>query len=417
MAVSATGAQAWVIRPGCLFDDRDGFIDGVDLLVDGSTIARIAPRGSLPSSLPVHHAEDATLIPGLFDSHVHLTFSADAQVVPNLINDSHDRQVRRAVDNAQEALRHGVTSLADCGASTEVILQARERLQDQHPCAPRLLVSGAPITAVNGHCHWLGGTVSDFEQALEAMDHLLDSGVDFIKLMLTGGNLTSGSDPRTHQFDDSFMEQVALACRARGVPLVVHVHTEAAVRRAGEVGATIAAHGTCMQPDGRIHLGPGTIAALLAGGTAVDATITVGARTDFPGATANSLTRHGQRRDMLPAFAQMSQAGIAILAGTDAGVPGVPHGVVADAITALVAEVGLPIDAALRAGTCLPAQAFGLGSTTGSLRAGLQADLLLLDGDLRRDLGALQRPRQVWRAGMLVAREGHLVDQVPPAGE
>lgn len=410
MAVTPAHWPIWVLRPGCLFDDDEGFVEDVDVLVEGTGIQAVARRGSLPASLPVLQALDGTLIPGLVDSHVHLTFSADADVVANLLNDDPQRQVQRAVDNARAALLRGVTTLADCGARTEVILLARAQLQAEEPLAPRLLVSGAPITAVNGHCHWLGGTVSDIDQAREALEQLLESGVDFVKLMLTGGNLTSGSDPRTHQFDDAFLDQIARECRQRDVALVVHVHTEAAVRRAGEVGATIAAHGTCMRPDGQIRLGQATIDALRAGGTSVDATITVGARTEFPGATPNSLTRHGQRRDMLPVFAQMAGAGIPILAGTDAGVPGVEHGVIADAITALVAEVGLPLEAALRSGTSTAARAFGLDGVTGSVKAGLDADLVLLDGDLRVDVDALRRPRQVWRAGSLVASDGRLIN-------
>ncbi|MFM8895828.1 MAG: amidohydrolase family protein, partial [Actinomycetales bacterium] len=107
---------------------------------------------------------------------------------------------------------------------------------------------------------------------------------------------------------------------------------------------------------------------------------------------------------------QMAGAGIPILAGTDAGVPGVEHGVIADAITALVAEVGLPLEAALRSGTSTAARAFGLGGVTGSVKAGLDADLVLLDGDLRVDVDALRRPRQVWRAGSLVASDGRLIN-------
>lgn len=399
---------AWLLRPGCLLSADGGFVEGHAVVVRGSRIESVLPPGRQDWDGPVLDAPQATLLPGLFDSHVHLTFSADGEVVANLLSEDHQEQVARAAANARAALLRGVVTLADCGGRTDVMLDLRARMRAPDAVGPRVLVSGSPITAIDGHCHWLGGAVADGSAALALARDLIAADVDFVKVMFTGGNLTAGSDPRLHQFDAAALRGISEACREQGRALVVHAHTEAAVRLAAEAGVTVIAHGTCLSPDGTIGIDEVTVSALRASGTAVDATITVGARTDFPGAGDNAIPRHLQRQAMLPVFREMAASGITILAGTDAGVPGVAHGDIAASIVALTSEVGMPLEQALAAATSLPARAYGLAGTTGSIARGLEADLLLLDGDVRADLTALQRPSRVWRSGRLLVRDGEL---------
>lgn len=406
---------AWLLRPGCLLSADEGFVEGGAVVVRGSRIESVLPPGLHGWDGPVLEAPEATLLPGLFDSHVHLTFSADGEVVANLLRDDHEGQVARAMANARQALLRGVVTLADCGGRTDVMLDLRARLRAPGAVGPRVLVSGSPITAIDGHCHWLGGAVADESAALALARDLITAEVDFVKVMFTGGNLTAGSDPRLHQFDAVALGAISAVCRQSGRALVVHAHTEAAVRLAAEAGVTVIAHGTCLSPEGAIGINEATVAALRASGTAVDATITVGARTDFPGAGDNAIPRHLQREAMLPVFREMAASDIAILAGTDAGVPGVAHGDIAASIVALTSEVGMPLEQALAAATRLPAQAYGLADTTGSIALGLKADLLLVDGDVRVDLTALQRPSRVWRSGQLLVRDGEFAAASEPA--
>jgi len=412
---SVTGQPAWLLRPGCLFTPDEGFVEGHAVVVNGSLIESVRPPGRQQWDGPVLEAPEATLLPGLFDSHVHLTFSADGEVVANLRSEDHDQQVARAMANAREALLRGVVTLADCGGRTEVMLDVRAALQAPAAIGPRVLVSGSPITAVDGHCHWLGGAVADGNSALALARDLIAAGVDFVKVMFTGGNLTSGSDPRLHQFEGQALADISEACRQVGRALVVHAHTEAAVRLAADAGATVIAHGTCMSPDGDIAIDEATLAALRASGTAVDATITVGAHTDFPGAGDNAVPRHLQRQAMLPVFRAMATGGVTILAGTDAGVPGVAHGDIAASIIALAREVGMSPEQAVAAASSLPAKVLGLADATGSLAPGLAADLLLVDGDVRSDLDALRRPSRVWRSGRLLVRDGELATRAEAA--
>ena len=92
--------------------------------------------------------------------------------------------------------------------------------------------------------------------------------------------------------------------------------------------------------------------------------------------------------------------GVRVVSGLDAGAgPVKAHGNIALAIADLLVA-GFPVDEALATATAVAADACGLGDVTGSLRAGLAADLLVVDGDLRTDLDALRRPVAVLARGV-----------------
>ncbi|MEI6372248.1 MAG: amidohydrolase family protein [Actinomycetes bacterium] len=404
----------WVLQPECLMLPSGELVSQHDLLVEGDQIAAIVPRGRVPEGAVVHEATGMTLLPGLIDSHVHLTFSADGDMVRHLVEEGPAAQTERALDNARRTIVGGVTTVFDCGGRTDVMLAVREALSGEGAQGPTTLVSGAPITTSEGHCHWLGGGADSEDEVLAMARSLAAAGVDMVKIMLTGGNVTHGSNPRMLQYPLDLLQALSRVCRELGLPLVVHAHTEAAVLMAASAGAQVVVHATCQNGDGEISLAEPTVAALLDSGIVVDATVTVGALTDFPGATPRAAYRHEQRRAMLPVFARLAVAGVPLLAGTDAGVPGVQPGRVGDAVIALHREVGIDLSAALLAATRTPAEVLGRGGQVGSLAVGMQADLLLVNGDVRSDVEAMRRVHSVWRGGRMVVSAGALLP-VPEA--
>jgi imidazolonepropionase-like amidohydrolase len=239
------------------------------------------------------------------------------------------------------------------------------------------------------------------------------AGVDLIKVMVTGGNITKGSNPLALQFPPESIAALARECARLGKPLVTHAHTAEAVELSAAVGARVIAHATCSVGDGAIVLSDETLEALVAGGSYVDPTLmvahlAVGADTD------PSERRVEQRRAMLPLLRTMNRSGVPLLAGTDAGVPGVPHGSVSGSMVALHREVGLSVGDALLAGTRNAASAFRIDDEVGSIEPDLVADLLLVDGLVDVDFEAIERPLAVWQAGVLVASSG-LVSYLSPA--
>jgi imidazolonepropionase-like amidohydrolase len=404
--VSGDG-QAWAIRPGSVLLPDGTLATGYDVVVRDGLIADVGASGTYGDVAEVVDVPGASLVPGLIDSHVHLTFSADAHLVDNILRESPSAQVARGAGNAQRALAAGVTTAVDCGGITDVVVALRDGIAAGNLVGPRLLVSGAPLTTTAGHCHWLGGTCDSQDDLVRTMRSQVAAGVDVIKVMVTGGNITVGSNPARLQFAPEAIVALAGECERLGKALVTHAHTAEAVELSAAVGARVIAHATCAHADGSIDLEPTTVKALLASGSYVDPTLMV-ARPGYGDGSDRSERRLEQRKAMLPVFRAMSEAGVPILAGTDAGVPGVPHGSVAGSVVALHREVGLSVEQALSAATSMPAHAFGIDGHVGALRAGLSADLLLVDGLLEHDVEAVGRPLAVWKAGALVARSGVL---------
>jgi imidazolonepropionase-like amidohydrolase len=159
------------------------------------------------------------------------------------------------------------------------------------------------------------------------------------------------------------------------------------------------AHATCAQQDGAIALGPSTVELLVRAGSYVDPTLMV-ARDGV------AQRRAEQRTAMIPLLRTMHDAGVPLTAGTDAGVPGVAHGSVSDAVVNQHEDVGLDLPAALLAATAIPARAYGIDGEVGAIAAGLAADLLLVDGRVDQDIRAVTRPVAVWRDGNLAMRDG-----------
>jgi len=99
------------------------------------------------------------------------------------------------------------------------------------------------------------------------------------------------------------------------------------------------------------------------------------------------------------AYASMLALGIPMVASTDAGIPGVFHHDLPHALVVFGKIAELSPEATLQSTTSGAARALGLAHLTGSLRPGLAADLLLVDGDPLSDLTAITRPIGVWARG------------------
>jgi imidazolonepropionase-like amidohydrolase len=401
--------DTFALRVGVALLPGRGFVEDVTVLVENGTILEVGEGGEIApkGELELVSTPSSTLLPGLIDSHVHLSFSGGLDPVGDVVGVSDSQLALRAYHNSMVALARGVTTLVDCGARGGVVIKMRDMLESGELPGPRVLAAGAPITTTAGHCAWLGACADSLDEVVREARRQVGAGADLLKVMVTGGNLTPGSNPSMLQYAPEVVLALAAEARRLGRILVAHAHSEEAVALAAQAGIPIVSHATC-RSSGGIGLSDETLASLLGAGTVIDATITVGMLEDPDCTPPDGGARAQVRSEMLTVFKSMHNSGVRLLAGTDGGVTSVGHGGVARAVLALHREVGLDLVDALGAATLNPAAAVGIGATTGSISGGLSADLILLDGDIRTQPDLLRTPAAVWSRGRLAATAGSL---------
>ncbi|GAA1805734.1 amidohydrolase family protein [Luedemannella flava] len=333
---------------------------------------------------------DATVLPGLIDTHVHLVAGDEPDALSldaRRLAAEREHVVRRSLLAQRRA---GVTTVRDLGDNRFAVLDRAVRDDE-----PSVVGSGPPITSVGGHCAALGGGVDDSDGLRDAVAERQDHGAQVVKIIVSGGAMTAGSDLLRLQFDVAEVRLVVDEAHRRGLPVTAHAHPVSAVEVCLAAGVDAIEHCTCLTGTGIV-----TPDAVLHGLAERQVTVcpTFGRLPTLPPSPQAVEVMRRTGMTLEARFAQVGRlhaAGVPLLAGSDAGIhPAKPHGVLAFAVAELVTS-GLPVDAAIRTATAGAAQACGLAGTVGRLRAGMVADLLVVDGDVARDVLALTRVRDV----------------------
>jgi imidazolonepropionase-like amidohydrolase len=229
----------------------DGFV-----LVEGATITAVGRRAELGEAHDgIQHVDlgDATLMPGLINGHVHLTFSGTTSVVEDYTREAGDglpALTLRAVHNLAAAARVGVTTVRDLGTVNEVAFAVRAAAADGRVTAPRVLSSGRPLTVTGGHCHWFSHCCDNADQIRTAVRRQVHEGADVIKIFASGGNMTPRTNPHEPQYTEDELRACIQEARRLQVPVAAHAHAPEAIRRAVAAGATTIEHCLFETPDG-----------------------------------------------------------------------------------------------------------------------------------------------------------------------
>lgn len=396
------------LRSEVVFDGERFLPGGATVLVDAGSIVGVEPASyDVPADCPVT-TYDGTILPGLVDAHVHLVSDGSLgslERAGTATDAEIDAQIERSLQ-AQAA--HGVTTVRDLGDRSYRTLAFRAAATGQ----PRVVAAGPPITTPGGHCHFLGCTAPDATALRDAVAEHVERGVDAIKVMASGGFLTAGTDMLGAQYDSGDLRALVEAAHAAGLPAVAHAHSVAGIEAALGAGVDSIEHFTGICEEGSV-LSDDLLDRVAAAGIQVDPTMgndmTLAATLPPPPPQVQQvmdqldLDRDAFFDQRYAAVARMREHGVWVVPGVDAGaMPLKPHGNAWIAVKDL-ADAGWPVAEALAAGTSAAARACGVDDVTGALRAGLAADVLVVDGDLRDDMAALGRPAEVLVRGARVA--------------
>lgn len=381
-----TGLSDQLITPGAVTIEADA-ITYVGSLADAPTAGERVDLG------------DVTLMPGLIDVHVHLTFSASETVIEDYLADSTEMHLIRAVENARRALFAGITTVRECGGRNAEVFALREASQRGIILAPRIIAAGASITTTGGHC-WFFGLEADNEDDLRrAVRQQVKAGADYIKVMATGGGLTPRTNPAAPQYSQQHMLAIVEeATRLANLRTSAHCHGTPGILYAARAGVTTIEHCSFQNPTGYEYNQEAALA-VRASGCYVCPTIAIAERAShsFP---ADHRIPQMRKRILGPRITNLRllrELGVPLISGSDAGVTLTPFEDFAYNVTMLVDEVGLDTHYALESATVRAAEALGRPDL-GALEAGRAADLLAVAGNPLADIHAL------WNVKAVVAR-------------
>lgn len=397
------GAQSFVVKDVRVFDGERA-TERRSVLVENGRISRVGgPDVQIPRGTEVIDGRGRTLLPGLIDSHVHLTDSVAADL--------------------RQALSLGVTTVLDMFSGSTRFERIKEMRAADSVGLADVRTAGTGASAPGGHPSQMGGppmpTLADSSQAAGFVSQRVAEGSDFIKIVYDDLASLGMSLPMLQK---NTLYGLIAAAHVHSKRAVVHALSEAYARTAIEAGA-----------DGLAHLFTGaTVSADFAdvvashGAFVIPTLGVVLASCGQPNGASivgDSLLRPFIRpmwRPMMSrvinwpngpkscegtraAVRQLAAKNVPILAGTDAPSPGQTYGASLHGELVLLMSAGLTAPQALTAATSAPARAFGL-TDRGRITAGLRADLLLVEGDPTTDITATRRIVAIWKRGVRVAR-------------
>ena len=404
--------RTWAIRAARLFDGTGApaVEDGV-AVIEGERVAAAgtASEVAVPAGAEVVDAGDATLLPGLIDAHVHMlhTGSASSGVDSRAMN---DRQLLLVgARNCLAALRSGLTTVRDCGDHDYMTLTLRDSIAAGALPGPRMLCSGPVITSTAGQLWWTGIECDTPDELRRAVRTLVKNGVDFIKLMGSGGNATPGSNPEISQFDEEGYCAVATDAHRLGKRVAVHVHGVDAIRYAVDAGMDTLEH--CpFRANGGIEYDAALAEDIRRKGIivsiAMPATWYRLRAEDMRDVRAHPGHLWESRPESIRA---MYEAGVKLVVSSDQGSTGTAIDELHLLMEYLVERVGMSAESVIHGATGLAAEALGIEDDLGTIAPGKLADLAVVEGDPLSDMSAMADVRTVVKGGRVVVRDGAVV--------
>jgi imidazolonepropionase-like amidohydrolase len=410
------------------------------ILVDGDRIEAVGTVETLPVPPGYERisTEGMSVLPGLWDMHVHLMINGHADYGhwhPTYL-DRFATEIMPA--SAEQLLLAGITTARDLGAPLEASLTVRDGIRDGRFHGPRLFVSGPFIQHVaypGGEAYRWG--VSGERDARAKVRQLAEAGVDVIKLI--------DQDEMTYEEAAAVVDEA----HKHGLPVVAHSHRPGEIRRGLAIGVDNFEHtGLAAAPEypadimdalkertatGRVRGGPLYWTPTVEGLWNYDLVI------ENPEHLDNECWKRGLEPDTVADIAesvrspkellyfdltpkrkptlirkihQLREAGVVLLIGTDSGIPMKFHCQSTwNELDVWVNVMGIPPIEAIRAATYWPAKMMKVADQWGTVTPGKYADIIAVRGDVVKHINLLQRVDLVMKGGELYKRDGLPVDR------
>jgi imidazolonepropionase-like amidohydrolase len=380
---SPTSAQTRpiVLKSSTVLDGKGHTLTNTIIVIEGTKIVRVG--GAAPSGAIIYDLTNFTVTPGWIDTHAHLFWHFSNGRLAGK-DEPPSQAILHAAENAVLSLNAGFTTVQSPGSPEDKDL--RGAIDRGILSGPRILTSLEPLTEQSGPPEKLRELVRERKQ----------QGADFIKLFASKSIREGGAQTMT----DAQLQAACGEAKALGLRTIVHAHSAESAKAATLAGCTSIEHGAYVTDD--------VFDLMAQHGTYYDPNIGLVLQNYLE--NKEKFLGIGNYNEQGFAFMEKGKSivldtfkkalkhpDLKIIYGTDA-VAGA-HGRNAEEFIVRVHEGGQDPMAALISATSLSAESLGLGSATGSIAPGMDADIIAFDGNPLQDVTAARRVLFAMKAG------------------
>lgn len=370
-----------------------------DVLIDNGVI-RIGSSASHPVYDVEKNLDGLYLLPGIIDCHAHVSMVCGTRHMPDFFASSENDLVIDSVVNAERMVRNGITTIRDCGGKRFETLSVRNYINKGKILGPRILCSGTPLKAIGGHEPGM-----DYTGPIEArakVREFLYRGVDFIKVMVTGGLGKAGEKPGCVEITQEELSAITEEAVRHGKKVACHCHSKEGMQMIINAGASSIEHSTFLDKE--------IDEQLIEKGIYVVPTFLPYMNYALYGEENNQLmdtvlAARAIVSEKKTRFREAYEMGVKIAFGRDSGGFLMDQGRFVEEML-FMEDAGMSRADIINSATRNAADLLGLSDITGAIEDGKDADLVILRSNPLDDLKAFEESLDgVYARGVFVERE------------
>ncbi len=393
-----------LLKPDRVFDGENMHTGWVVLIKNDSIAAAGPMQFKLPAGTQIIELKNTTLLPGLIEGHAHIFLHPYNEVAwdHQVLKESRAERTARAVNHAKATLMAGFTTIRDLGTEGAMYDDAglKTAIEKGIIPGPRMIIATRAIVAkgtygpnpdnADADVNKGAEEVTGLESMANAVRTQIGKGADFIKIYADYRyGLNKEAVPTFTETEIKYMVDIA---GSSGRKVVAHASTPEGMRRAILAGVSTIEHGDNATAE--------IFKLMKAKGVALCPTLAAGdAVSQYKGWKKGFEPEPERIINKRKTFTMALDAGVTICMGGDVGV--FAHGDNAREMEMMVGYGMKPIDV-LRSATSVNAAVFGYADKIGSIKPGLLADMIAVEGDPSADIKNISKIKMIMKGGKLV---------------